>query len=188
MLCENRLPKYFWAETVNTACYITNRALIRPLLKKTPYELYRGKKPNVEHFRVFDYRCFVLNNGKDHLGKFDSKVDEGIFLGYDSNSTSYKTFNKKTLIVEISVHVTFDESNLLKAENDSASDVDRITTELEDLDLLKDDETIPKPTTVEQDAPEAAEELPKERRWTKYHSASNIIENPDQGMTTRRRF
>ena len=49
MLSENGLPKYFWAEAVNTACYITNRALIRPLLKKTPYELYRGKKPNVEY-------------------------------------------------------------------------------------------------------------------------------------------
>ena len=135
MLCENRLPKYFWVETVNTACYIINRALIRPLLKKTPYELYRGKKPNVEYFRAFGCRCFVLNNGKDHLEKFDSKADEGIFLGYDSNSTSYRIFNKRTLIIETFVHVTFDESNLPKTENGSTSDVDRITTELEDLDL-----------------------------------------------------
>ena len=119
MLCENRLPKYFWADVVNTACYITNHALIRPLLKKTPYELYRGKKPNVEYFRVFSCRCFILNNSKDHLRKFDSKADEGIFLGYDSNSASYRIFNKKTLIVESSVHVTFDESNLPKAECDT---------------------------------------------------------------------
>ena len=68
----------------------------------------------------------------------------------------------KGLTVEIFVYVTFDESNLPKADNDSASDVDRLTTELEDLDLLKDDEAIPEPTIVEQDAPEAAEELPKE--------------------------
>ena len=60
------------------ACYITNRALIRPLLKKTLYELFRGKKPNVEYFRVFGYKYFVLNNDKDHLKKFDSKPDEGI--------------------------------------------------------------------------------------------------------------
>ena len=93
MLYENRLPKYFWAEAVNTACYITNRALIRPLLKKTPYKLYRGKKPNVEYFRAFDCRCFILNNGKEHLEKFNSKSDEGIFLRYDSNSSSYRIFN-----------------------------------------------------------------------------------------------
>ena len=118
----------------------------------------------MEHFRAFSCKYFVLNNGKDHIGKFESKVDEDIFLGYDSNSASYKIFNKRTLIVETSVHVTFDESNLSKVENDSVSDVDRITTELEDLDLLKDDEVVPEPTIVDQDAPKVAEELSKERR------------------------
>ena len=29
MLCESNLPRYFWAEAINTACYILNRALIR---------------------------------------------------------------------------------------------------------------------------------------------------------------
>ena len=81
MLCENGLPKYFWVEAVNTACYITNWVLIRPLMKKTRNELLNGKKSNVEHFRAFSCKCFVLNNGKEHLGKFDSKADEGIFLG-----------------------------------------------------------------------------------------------------------
>ena len=38
MLCENNLPRYFWAEAMNTACYILNRALIRPIIKKTSYE------------------------------------------------------------------------------------------------------------------------------------------------------
>ena len=150
--------------------------------------MLQGKKPNVEHFRAFGCRYFILNNGKDHLEKFDSKADEGIFLGYDSNSTSYRIFNKRTLIVEISVHVTFDESNLSKVENIRASDVDRITTELEDLDLLKDDEAVPEPIIVDQDAPEVDEELPKEQRWTKHHPASNIIKNPNQGVTIRGRF
>jgi len=42
LLNDTNLPKYFWVEAVNTACYIMNRALIRPILKKTPYELYKG--------------------------------------------------------------------------------------------------------------------------------------------------
>ena len=103
----------------------------------------------MEYFRAFGCRCFVLNNGKDHLGKFDSKADEGIFLGYNSNSVSYRVFNKKILIVESSVHVTFDESNLPKAENGNASDVDRLTTDLEDLDLLKDDDATPELVIVD---------------------------------------
>ena len=39
MLCDSKLSKYFWAKAINMACYILNRALIRPILKKTPYEL-----------------------------------------------------------------------------------------------------------------------------------------------------
>ena len=34
ILCENNLPRYFWAEVVNTTCYITNRTMIRPILQK----------------------------------------------------------------------------------------------------------------------------------------------------------
>ncbi|KAG8633954.1 hypothetical protein MANES_18G143201v8 [Manihot esculenta] len=49
--------------------------LIRPLLNKTPYELWNGRKPRVSYFRVFGCKCFILNN-KDNLGKFDSKTDE----------------------------------------------------------------------------------------------------------------
>ena len=39
MLCESNLSQYFWVEAINTAYYILNRALIRPILKKTPYKL-----------------------------------------------------------------------------------------------------------------------------------------------------
>ena len=39
ILHENNLSNYFWAEAVNTSCYILNRVLIRSSLDKTPYEL-----------------------------------------------------------------------------------------------------------------------------------------------------
>ena len=83
MLCENNLPKYFWAEAVNTAYYILNRALIRLILRKTPYELSKGRKPNISYFHIFGCKCFILNN-RDNRGKFDAKSDEGIFLGYST--------------------------------------------------------------------------------------------------------
>jgi len=44
MLNESKLPKYFWADAVYTAAYVLNKTIIRPILKKTPYELYKGKK------------------------------------------------------------------------------------------------------------------------------------------------
>ena len=78
MLSEYNLPKYFWAEAVNTECYVINRVNIRPKLNKTPYEVLKGKTPNLSHLKVFGCRCFVHMNGKESLGKFDAKADEGI--------------------------------------------------------------------------------------------------------------
>ena len=114
MLCENDLPKYFWAQAVNTACYVTNRAMVRPILKKTPYELYKGKKPVISYFKSFGCKCFILINGKKNIGKFDSRSDEGIFLGYSLNSRAYRIFNRKSLSVEESSHVIFDKSFLMQ--------------------------------------------------------------------------
>ena len=109
MLSESSLPKYFWVDLVSTSCYVMNRVLIRPILRKTPYELLNGRKPNISHLRVFGYSCFVLNNGKENLGKFDEKADNGIFIGYSSNSRAYRVYNKRLMIVEEFVHVVFDE-------------------------------------------------------------------------------
>jgi len=47
MLNEYEVPKYFWADVVSTTCYVLNRMLIRPILKITPYEFFKGRKTNV---------------------------------------------------------------------------------------------------------------------------------------------
>ena len=49
--------------------------------------------------------------GKNNLDKFDSKSDEGIFLGYSNTSKAYRVYNKRRLVVEESIHVDFDENN-----------------------------------------------------------------------------
>jgi len=85
--------------------------LIRPILKKTPYELFKGRRHALNHLKVFDCKCFILNNGNEQLGKFGSKADKGIFLGYTINSHAYRVYNKRLMIIEEFVHVIFDETN-----------------------------------------------------------------------------
>jgi len=63
MICGN-LPKSLGADVVNTVNYVLNRCLIGPIGKKTPYELVKGKKPNVRYFKVFKSKSFIDNNGK----------------------------------------------------------------------------------------------------------------------------
>ena len=85
--------------------------MIRSVLDKTPYELLKGRKPNLVHLRAFGCLCFIHNNDKDNLEKFDAKSDEGIFLGYSSQSKAYKVLNKRTNRVEESVHVVFNDNS-----------------------------------------------------------------------------
>jgi len=41
----------------------------RPGTKKTPYELWKGRKPNVNYFRMFGSTCFILKD-RENVGKF----------------------------------------------------------------------------------------------------------------------
>ena len=82
MLCENNISKYFWEDVINIACYVINKVFFRPLLTKTPYELYKGKKSNISHLRSFGCKCFILNNGKHPIEKMDAKSNETIFMSY----------------------------------------------------------------------------------------------------------
>jgi len=77
----------------------------------TPYELLNGRKPNIGHMKVFGCKCYILNNGKENIGKFDEKVDNGIFLGYSLSSHAYRVYNKRLMTIDVSIHVVFDETN-----------------------------------------------------------------------------
>ncbi|RDX76130.1 hypothetical protein CR513_43913, partial [Mucuna pruriens] len=52
--------------------------------------------------------CFILNT-KNQIGKFDSKVDKGIFLRYLDTLKPYRVFNFITFVVEESIHVKFND-------------------------------------------------------------------------------
>ncbi|GJT55875.1 putative ribonuclease H-like domain-containing protein [Tanacetum coccineum] len=77
---DSKLPTTFWAEAVNTACYVQNRVLVTKPHNKTPYELFLGRKPSLGFMRPFGCPVTILNT-IDHLGKFDGKADEGFFVG-----------------------------------------------------------------------------------------------------------
>jgi len=79
---------------------------------KTSFEIYHSRKSNVSYFKVFGCKCFVLNT-KDNLDKFDAKAYLAIFVGYSSTSKAYRVFNKSTLAIEESMHVKFEESNVV---------------------------------------------------------------------------
>jgi len=49
MIIETDMATNFWAEAVNTTCYVHNIIYTRLILNKTPYELFKGKRPNISY-------------------------------------------------------------------------------------------------------------------------------------------
>ncbi|GJT99778.1 putative ribonuclease H-like domain-containing protein [Tanacetum coccineum] len=109
MLVDSKLPTTFWAEAVNTACYVLNRVLVIKPHNKTPYELIRGRPPLIDFMKPFGCPVTILNT-RDHLGKFDGKADEGYFVGYSVVSKAMRVFNKRTRIVEETLNIRFLEN------------------------------------------------------------------------------
>nr|GEW03187.1 copia protein [Tanacetum cinerariifolium] len=109
MLANSKLPTTFWAKADNSACYVQNRVLVVKPHFKTPYELFRGRSPALSFMRPFECHVTVLNT-LDQLGKFDRKLDEGIFVGYSTISKAFKVYNTRTRKVEENMHITFLEN------------------------------------------------------------------------------
>ncbi|GJR49891.1 putative ribonuclease H-like domain-containing protein [Tanacetum coccineum] len=109
MLADSLLPTVFWAEAVNTACYVLNRVLVTKPHNKTPYELIIGRPPSISFMRPFGCPVIILNT-LDPLGKFDGKAEEGFLVGYSVNSKAFRVFNSQTRKVEENLHVNFLEN------------------------------------------------------------------------------
>nr|GEW94417.1 ribonuclease H-like domain-containing protein [Tanacetum cinerariifolium] len=109
LLADSLLPIPFWAEAVNTACYVQNRVLVTKPHNKTPYELKLGRLPSIGFMRPFGCPVTILNT-LDHLGKFQGKVDEGFLVGYSVCSKAFRVFNSRTRIVQETLHVNFMEN------------------------------------------------------------------------------
>ncbi|GJW49375.1 retrovirus-related pol polyprotein from transposon TNT 1-94 [Tanacetum coccineum] len=107
-------------------------------MRKTPYELLRGKKPTLDYFIVFGRKCFILNT-KDYLTKFDPS--------YSQNSKAYIIFNKHTRKIEESLNVTFDEtpppSKTSPLVDDDLDEEEAIrVTEKKNIENVIEDETL----------------------------------------------
>jgi len=93
---------------MNTTCHIHNKVTLRSRTTTTLYELWKGRKPTVKYFHVFRSKCYILSD-RDYRRKMDPKSDEGIFLGYSTNSRAYRVYNSKTETVMESINMVIDD-------------------------------------------------------------------------------
>jgi len=168
---------------MNTTCHIHNRVTLRTGTTTTLYELWKGRKPTVKYFHVFGSKCYILTD-KDYKRKMDPKSDEGIFLGYSTNSRAYRVFNSRTKVVMESINVVIDD-----VPDEKVPDVDPdVRTYAQETNVLVQ-------VNESEHEEEEIEEAEKDQvstskgpsiRVQKNHPQELIIGDPDQGITTRR--
>ncbi|XP_073153180.1 uncharacterized protein [Henckelia pumila] len=148
-----------------------------------------------------------------HLTALDVRSDAGLFLQYSSVSKAYRAFNTKSLTVEESVHIVFDETYVTN-ESPSLNDLsNRIkdskldTDDEEEIQIRRNREIQCEPDQIEEQRPEEQpidNEIPTNTehhdvqdqqentdhlgpyyRWSKTHLPSLVIGNPSAPLRTR---
>ncbi|KAK9071824.1 hypothetical protein SSX86_008253 [Deinandra increscens subsp. villosa] len=195
MLADSKLPVIFWAEAVNTACYVQNRILIVKGKKKTPYELWRKRKPNIYFFKPFGCPVTILITNES-LPKFAEKADEGYFVGYSGVSKAYRVYNKRTKIVEETINVSFNEKspNNFKSQPSWLFDIDALTTAFnitvdKPVSSLVQEQNYHRLPQLNIPSNGRSHEFPMflDRRINRDHPAGNIIGEASAPVLTRSR-
>ncbi|KRX50952.1 Retrovirus-related Pol polyprotein from transposon TNT 1-94 [Trichinella murrelli] len=112
MLTDAKLPERFWGEAVCTAAYLQNRLPSRSI-SKTPFELWTGIKPNVEHIQIFGSKAYSYIP-KQKRRKWDNKAREGVIVGYGGSKKGYRLLNPRTneIWISHSVKIIEDDSHM----------------------------------------------------------------------------
>nr|GFA91643.1 integrase, catalytic region, zinc finger, CCHC-type, peptidase aspartic, catalytic [Tanacetum cinerariifolium] len=137
MLSAAKVPLFFWAEAIATACFTQNRSLVIPRHEKTPYHIINDQKSSVKFFYIFGFVCYIVRDG-ENPDKMKEKGDECIFVGYSNQSRAYRVFNKRTRVIMESIHVNFDELPQLASDHNSSDPAPEYRTVKmsNELDLL----------------------------------------------------
>uniref|UniRef100_A0A2N9HWT1 Integrase catalytic domain-containing protein n=1 Tax=Fagus sylvatica TaxID=28930 RepID=A0A2N9HWT1_FAGSY len=152
------LPKIFWAEAVDMACYIINRSPRVALDGKVAEEVWTGQEVDYSFMRIFGCPAYVHISGEDR-SKLDPKSKKCIFLGFKKGVKGYKLWDPVAQKVVISRDVVFDEKSMTKAFKEeksqaaeSSNNIGRSTVqvELDELESQSDEE--PHSNDQEQDS------------------------------------
>ncbi|GJT89140.1 retrovirus-related pol polyprotein from transposon TNT 1-94 [Tanacetum coccineum] len=84
MLSASKLPLFFWAKAIATACYTQNRSIIIPTHEKTAYHIINDRKPSIRHLHIFGCTCYLTRDG-ENLDKMKEKGDSCILMSKASD-------------------------------------------------------------------------------------------------------
>ena len=97
MLAARNLPHKLWGEAVLAAVYLLNRMISKRSGDKTPFELVFGRKPQIQHLRVFGATARMKEQEKKRSGyqkKLDDHSRKLVMVGYCEANHTYRLFDQ----------------------------------------------------------------------------------------------
>ncbi|KAL0373355.1 UNVERIFIED_CONTAM: Copia protein [Sesamum radiatum] len=92
MMAQANLPISLWRDVILTASYILNRVPSKSI-PTTPYELWHGRKPNLESLRPWGSARFVHSTSHKY-GKLGPRASKLIFIRYCEYSKGYVMYGE----------------------------------------------------------------------------------------------
>jgi hypothetical protein len=82
---------HLWAKASSIVIYVQNKSPHKILGNKTPEEVFIGKKPEVNHLRIFGCPVYI-HVPKEKRMKLDTSGKNGSFVGYSETSKDYRIY------------------------------------------------------------------------------------------------
>ncbi|KAJ0801008.1 putative RNA-directed DNA polymerase [Helianthus annuus] len=110
MLKAMEVPDMFWGEAVSHVVYVLNMVLTKAVKDATPFEKWKGKKPNTCYLRVFGCVGFAIKL-KGHKSKLEDRSRPLVYLGVEHGTLGFKLYDPrdKRVIIAGEGDVKFDE-------------------------------------------------------------------------------
>ncbi|MBW0502257.1 hypothetical protein O181_041972 [Austropuccinia psidii MF-1] len=143
LLNNSGLPKHYWAESLNTAVFLSNLIPTPSRFNLSPYSLLAGNPPRIKKLRVFGCSAIVSIPRNHREWKLSPAGEAGVLLGYENNNSAYRILRLCDKKVLISKHVRFNESDFPFSKSSSQSDGFRATRDGEVIDLESGNKDLP---------------------------------------------
>nr|GEY91581.1 retrovirus-related Pol polyprotein from transposon TNT 1-94 [Tanacetum cinerariifolium] len=200
MLSVAKVPLFFWAEEIATACFTQNHSVVIPRHEKTPYHIINDQKPSSDPAPGCQTMALNLDN-LSLANKRQANVPQA--------DRTVKTLNELDLLFSPLFDELLNGSSKVVSKSFAVSAADT-PNQRQNITTPLNNHTTPAPTynefinifsTPVQDQGETSsrhvdssnmhtfyQRYPSEHRWTKDHPLEQVIGNPSQSVRTRRQL
>lgn len=167
LLTDSKLERKMWGEAIFTATYLLNRRSTK-MLSETPYEMWKGDKPNLRNLKLFGCTAYAKILGP--LKKLDERSKKLKFVGYAPQEYRLWDTEKHKIIVARDVRF---ENEVEATEESNKNQLKYIEGENEERDNNEQEEERDEEDEIEE------EDLDKENNLNSEEDQIDLTQETD---------